>query len=124
MVNSPIVVGILQRYRSRILSILDGNEATFLIDANIVVIIYIRTTYHSHQSGILINIQTFGNGIGEHRHSVIANHTPVFIAGMRPYGQRMMNTLAVVCQHRLHHIGIALLLDDVHQRMESAVSVP
>ena len=55
---------------------------------------------------------------------MITNHAPVFVAHVRPNRQSPMNALLAVFQHGLHHIGIALSLQHIEQRMQGAISVP
>ena len=66
----------------------------------------------------------FGIGIRKHRNGVVANHAPVVVAHVRPHGQQSVDALLAVFQHGLHHIGVALRLQHVEERMQGAVGVP
>ena len=72
---------------------------------------------HRFQHRIFLVCNAFRVGIGQNRNGVIANHTPVLVAIMRPNGQQSVNALLAVFQHRSHHIGIALRLQKIEQRM-------
>ena len=67
---------------------------------------------------------SLGIGIRKHRNAMVADHAPVFIAHVGPYGEQSVNTLLAVLEHRLYHVGIALRVQHVEERMQGPVGVP
>ncbi len=64
------------------------------------------------------------HGIGDERNGMVADHTPVFVGIMAPYGQHMMHALVVMGQHRFDHVVVPFRLNDVEQGMQRPVGVP
>ena len=60
----------------------------------------------------------------QYRCGVIAYHTPRLVASERPVRQHLLHALVVMGKQRVGHIGLDVLMYEVHQRMEGTISVP
>ena len=64
----------------------------------------------------------FGNGIGEHTHTVVTNHTIGFITGQFPY--RQTPPLLVHVEHAVDKLLRTLRLGNGVQRVRCSIGVP
>ncbi len=124
LADGPVVVGILQGGRDASSVGVERHVAEAVVGVEVTVIGQGGAASHGlEQLGRGLH-RALGHGVGEDRHGVVADHAPVLVAHVRPYGQGAVDALLAVLQHALHHVGVALGLQQVEERMQGTVGVP
>ncbi len=122
--DGPVIERIFQRVAGRGGDLVVRHVAEFHIVTKPCVPICLRSGHHRFESSVSVNVQAFGDSVGQHRHSVVAAHAPVLVGAMAPDRQEVKHILVVVSQHRLHHVPVALRFEQRQERMLGAVGVP
>lgn len=124
--DGPVVEGVFQRLGGRFAFFVDGHVAQLAVLRDAVVRAVVGAGDHGIERFVGIEAaDAFHEGVGNHRHGVVADHAPGFQAVERPDGQDAVGALAARGEQGIDHVAAALRrLHQGQQRMQGAVGVP
>ncbi|MNV25616.1 hypothetical protein D3C71_1167180 [compost metagenome] len=124
--DGPVVEGVLQGLAGGLAFFIDRHPAQFAVLRDAVIRAVVGGGHHGIQR--LVRIETTDAlevGIGDHRHGVVADHAPGFLAVERPHRQHAVGAVVLVGEQRIDEVAVALLrLHQGQQRMQRTVGVP
>ena len=124
--DRPVVEGVFERLRDAFAIDVHRHVALGHVGAEVPVGRVGGAGDHRPQGAAAVEARhVLGDGVGDLRHGVVADHAPALLTGELPHGKDAERALLAAGDQRVDHVGGALRrLDQRHQRLLGAVGVP